>query len=62
MKKINTDDIYSKGLFIWENSIPGTRIGSPRRDLAISLVSLENSPCIYMVAQVGEIRSTFNMH
>ena len=30
------------------NSIPGTRAGSPRRDLSISLVSLENSPRVYM--------------
>ena len=30
------------------NSIPGTRAGVPRRDLAISFVSLENSPREYM--------------
>ena len=42
------------------NSIPGTRAGSPWRDLALSLVSLENrSPRVYTGTRVSPPRGLF---
>ena len=43
------------------NSIPGTRAGSPRRDLAMSLVSLENSPRVYMGTRASPGRRDLRM-
>ena len=43
------------------NSTPGTRAGSPRRDLAISLVSLENSPRVYMGTRASPGRRDLGM-
>ena len=41
------------------NSIPGTWAGSPWRDLALSLVSLENSPRVYTGTRVSPPRGLF---
>ena len=43
------------------NSIRGNRAGSPRRDLAISLVSLENSPRVYMGIRASPGRRDLRM-
>ena len=53
--------VYMDGSVRRDDSIPGTWAGSPRRDLAMSLVSLENSPRVYMGTRASPGRRDLRM-